>query len=104
MSITAKQLDTLVYDNGIPPLSNYRFSDETALFGRQTFGEKTYSADHWYTYSQSDGRLAGNQCELHYFIRYPEPLETDNLIIPLTASAYEAPAAVEPVSISVWRL
>ena len=105
LRITAKQLDTLVYDNGIPPLSNYRFSDETALFGRQTFGEKTYSADHWYTYSQSDGRLAGNQCELHYFIRYPEPLETDNLIIPLTDFGYYKTAAeFVPVYENTWQV
>ena len=105
LRITAKQLDTLVYDNGIPPLSNYRFRDETALFGRQTFGEKAYSVDHWYTYSQSEGRLAGNQCELHYFIRYPEPLETDNLIIPLTDFGYYKTAAeFVPVYENTWQV
>ena len=105
LRITAKQLDTLAYDNGIPPLSNYRFGDETALFGRQTFGEKTYTIDHWYTYSQDDGRLADNQCELHYFIRYHEPVEASDLIIPLTNFGYYKTAAeFVPAYENTWQV
>ena len=105
LRITAKHLDSVMYDNGVPPLNNYRFSDETALFGRQTFGEKAYSIDHWYTYSQSDSRLADNQCELHYFIKYQEPVEVDNLIIPLTDFGYYKTAAeFVPVYENTWQV
>ncbi len=93
LRVTAKELDSLLYDNGNPALKNYRFGDATALFLRQTFGNSDCTIDFWYTYSEDDSRLVANQLELHYLLHYQEPIDSDRCTIPLTDFGYYDPAS-----------
>ena len=84
LRVTAKKLDTVLYDNGIEALSNYRFGDETAMLGMVSLGRQFYTIHHIYTYSDTDDTLAPNQFYLHYRIITPEPIDQDMLSIPLS--------------------
>ena len=93
LRVTAKQLDSLLYDNGMPALKNYRFEDVTAVFSRQTFGNNDCTIGFWYTYSEDDPRLAPNQLELHYIMNYQERIDQDHYAIPLTNFGYYDPTS-----------
>ena len=88
LRVTAKKLETVLYDNGIQALSNYRFGDESAMLGIVSLGRQFHTIDQIYTYSDTDGSLSSNQFDLHYWIITPEPLEQDVLTIPLTDFGY----------------
>ena len=81
---TAKKLDTVLYDNGLETLKNYRFGDETAMLGMISLGRQFYTIDFVYTYSDTDSSLASNQFDLYYRIITPGPFEQDVLTVPLT--------------------
>jgi hypothetical protein len=57
LKVTAKQLDSVFYDNGIEPLKNYRFDGETdgSLFQNMDY------ATIGYIYGDQDSSLADNQ-------------------------------------------
>ena len=90
LRVTANTLESLLYDNGIEPLKNYRFSDETAMLGMVTLKNRFNSISHEYSYCDSNTALASNQLELHYWIATPEPIEPGTFTIPLGDFGYYA--------------
>jgi hypothetical protein len=62
IKVTAKELDSVLYDNGVPPLMNYRFENvDTSLFrnSSEMMSERYY-------YSDDDKSLATNQLIILY--------------------------------------
>ncbi len=57
LKITAKQLDSILYDGGIPVLKNYRFNDEGG-----SLAEISSQGRSRYIYSDEDDTLKENQC------------------------------------------
>ncbi|SHO50751.1 hypothetical protein [Anaerocolumna xylanovorans] len=74
LEITANQLDSVLYDNGIESLKNYRFNDN--LSG--TLCEDTDQISSRYYYSDEDKSLETNQFKILYtFVVIKNPDETD---------------------------
>ena len=104
--VTAKQLDSVLYDNGTAYLPNYRFGDETAMLGITTLGRRFLDISHRYTYCDTDETLSPNQFTLHYWIRVPEPFENGTFRIPLTDFGFYSPggAPFVPLYQETWQV
>ena len=105
LNVTAKKLDTVLYDNGLETLKNYRFGDETAMLGIMTLGRRFYTIDHVYTYSDTDSALASNQFDLYYRIIATEPLPKDIFTVPLTDfGCFGGDAVFKPLYNGNWNI
>jgi hypothetical protein len=103
LRVTAKQLDSVLYDNGTQTLNNYRFGDEAGMLGIVTLGRRFIDLGHAYSYCDTDNTLAPNQFDLHYWIKTTEPFEQDVLSIPLKDFGYyKSPALFHPVYSGDW--
>ena len=72
LRVTAKKLDSVLYDTGIQALMNYRFHDETFMLSRQMDFELL---SHDYSYCDQNDSLDENQFEIHYWIVNREPFD-----------------------------
>ena len=78
LRVTAKKLDTVLFDGGIP--KNYRFGYESFLLPPEV--NRFDAVDVAYTYSDENGALAPNQFELHYWLlQYPGAPDTFTLTL-----------------------
>jgi hypothetical protein len=69
VKVTAKKLDSVLYDTGIEPLMNYRFHDDGYFFsfaGRRIEDRVSLTGTIQHIYCDTDGSLAPNQ----FIIRY----------------------------------
>jgi|GEM_PF-998241 len=84
LRVTAKQLDSVLYDTGIEPLENYRFHDDTSgsLFNDFEMGSIGYY------YSDKDKNLAPNQFEILYTLIGSGDFEKGQYTIELTDFGY----------------
>lgn len=84
LRVTAKQLDSVLYDTGIEPLENYRFHDDTSgsLFDNFEMGSTGYY------YSDKNRSLAPNQFEILYTMTGSEDFEKGQYTIELTDFGY----------------
>ncbi len=90
LRVTAKQLDTLLREDGDPgPLRNCRFGDETAMMSIYTLDRSFLYLAPGYTYCDTDETLAPNQLYLRYRIVLPESF---------SAHPYSVPYWIEPAA------
>ena len=83
LRVTAKQLDTLLREDGDPgPLRNYRFGDENAKMSIFTLNRTFCYLAHSYTYCDTNEALAPNQLEIRYRIGLPESFAAHPYTVP----------------------
>ena len=100
LRVTAKQLDSVLRDDGKSVPKNYRFGDESfALTRKYNFDSLSFH----YSYSDEEDSLASNQLELHYWI-IQEPIELDHCSIELTNFGYYGPSGFVPVYTGSWTV
>lgn len=106
LKVTANELDTVLYDNGMAHLKNYRFGDETAIFSRMTFGEQPCLISHRYFYADEDESLAPNQFLLWVRILCRDDIDTELFTIPLTDFGFfdSATGMLVPLYKGVWQV
>lgn len=106
LRVTAKKLDSVLYDNGTEHLKNYRFGDEAAMLGIVTLGRQYLEISHVYSYSDADTGLAANQFDLHYWIRTPAPLKKGVFSIPLTDFGFYSTGSLSfvPLYTGTWNI
>ena len=120
LRVTAKQLDSVLRDNGGPGiLNNYRFGEETAMLGSFTLNREYYYLSFNYIYPDTEETLASNQFLIHYWIvgqrsfgsesfqipywiEDPEIRERHPFIIPLTDFGYYENGMLVPLYQGVW--
>ena len=83
LRVTAKQLDSVLKDNGNQHLCNYRFGDETAMLSMFTLANNFEVLSHVYYYSDVVNELRDNQFYLYYKIVAPNLSKMETLTIPL---------------------
>ena len=82
--VTAKKLDTVLYDTGIEPLMNYRFHNFSDVFEWE--GGRTGTVGH--VYCDQDEALAPNQFIIRYTIMSEAPLKDKTYRVTYTDFGY----------------
>ncbi len=83
--VTAKKLETVLYDTGIEPLMNYRFHDFSSVFSWES-GLKTGTVGH--VYCDQDEMLAPNQFIIRYTLMSETPLKDQTYRVTYTDFGY----------------
>ena len=83
--VTAKKLDTVLYDTGIEPLMNYRFHDFSSVFEWEG-GLRTGTVGH--VYCDQDETLAPNQFIIRYTLISETPLKDKTYRVTYTDFGY----------------
>ena len=104
LRVTAKKLDSVLYDNGSETLKNYRFGDEAAMLGSITLERQYLEIGFAYSYCDTDPSLAANQFDLHYWIKTPSPLKKGTFSIPLTDFGYYSGGRLVPLYKGTWTI
>lgn len=84
LKITANQLDSVLYDNGIEPLKNYRFNDNFS----NTLSEDAEQVSYRYYYNDEDKSLEPNQFKILYTFIGVKNLDKKNLSLELDKFGY----------------
>jgi hypothetical protein len=83
--VTAKKLDTVLYDTGIEPLMNYRFHDDMSFFLLENGVKKDpgglFGGSIQHIYGDEDERLAANQFIIRYSFVNEAPLKDKTYIL-----------------------
>ncbi|NPV89742.1 MAG: hypothetical protein HPY50_03060 [Firmicutes bacterium] len=86
LRVTAKQLDSVLYNTGIEPLENYRFHDASSWMSMP--GSNGYMWSIGYLYSDKVKSLAPNQFEILYTMHGSEDFKKSQYTIKLTDFGY----------------
>lgn len=106
LRVTAKQLDSVLKDNGNQHLCNYRFGDETAMLSMFTLANNFEVLSHAYYYSDVVNELRDNQFYLYYKIVAPNLSKMETLTIPLQdfGSYSSGTLTFEPLYSGCWQI
>lgn len=86
LRVTAKQLDSVLYNTGIEPLENYRFHDDSSWMSMS--GSTGYMGSTGYLYSDKVKSLAPNQFEILYTMHGSKDFKKSQYKIQLTDFGY----------------